>query len=90
VNLAPGDVYEIIFHNQISNNALVITVHIHITFTYTELQFCLLLYTDMELSVTLRDEHRLTVFENGVLRKLVVPKRQKVIGDCLLLAITLR
>jgi hypothetical protein len=32
-------------------------------------------------SVTLRDEHRLRVLKNGRLRKLFVPKKEKVIGD---------
>jgi len=32
-------------------------------------------------SLTLRDEHRLRVFENGVLRKIFGPKRREVIGD---------
>jgi len=37
---------------------------------------------DMKLkSVTLRDKHRLRVLKNGELRKLFVPKKEKVIGD---------
>jgi hypothetical protein len=32
------------------------------------------------LSLTLREEHRLRVFENGVLRRIIGPKRNKVIG----------
>jgi len=33
-------------------------------------------------SVTLRKEHRLKVFKNGVLRKIFGPKRDEVIGEC--------
>ena len=33
------------------------------------------------LSLTLRDEHRLLVFENRVLRKVFGPKREQVTGD---------
>jgi hypothetical protein len=33
-------------------------------------------------SLTLRKEHRLRVFENGVLRRIFAPKRDKVKGQC--------
>jgi hypothetical protein len=33
-------------------------------------------------SITLRDEHRLRVFENRVLRRIFGPKREELIGDC--------
>jgi hypothetical protein len=33
-------------------------------------------------SVTLREEHRLRVFENRVLRRIFGPKRIEVIGEC--------
>ena len=33
-------------------------------------------------SVTLREEHRLRVFENRVLRKIFGPKREEVTGKC--------
>ena len=32
-------------------------------------------------SFTLREEHRLRVFENGALRNIIVPKRDEAIGD---------
>jgi hypothetical protein len=32
-------------------------------------------------SVTLREEHRLRVFENRVLRRIFIPKRHEVTGD---------
>jgi hypothetical protein len=38
------------------------------------------LYGRETLSLTLREEHRLRVFENRVLRKIFGPKRDKVIG----------
>ena len=34
------------------------------------------------MSVTLREEHRLRVFEIGVLRKVFGPKKEEVKGDC--------
>jgi hypothetical protein len=33
------------------------------------------------LSLTLREEHRLLVFENRLLRKVFGPKREEVMGD---------
>jgi hypothetical protein len=33
----------------------------------------------------LREEHRLGVFENTVLRKIFEPKRNKVMGECRIL-----
>jgi hypothetical protein len=35
----------------------------------------------MNRSLTLREEHRLRVFENGVLRRIFGPKRDEVMGD---------
>ena len=32
--------------------------------------------------LTLREEHRLRVLENGVLRRVFGPKRDKVTGEC--------
>jgi hypothetical protein len=32
-------------------------------------------------SLTLREEHRLRVFENGVLRRIFGPKRDEIVGD---------
>ena len=39
------------------------------------------LYGRETWSLTLREEHRLRVFENRVLRKIFVPKRDKVTGE---------
>jgi hypothetical protein len=39
------------------------------------------LYECETWSVTLREEHRLMVFENRVLRRIFGPKRDKVIGE---------
>ena len=41
----------------------------------------LVLYGYETWSVTLREGHRLTVFENRVLRKLFSPKREKITGN---------
>jgi hypothetical protein len=41
----------------------------------------LVLYGCETLSLTLREEHRLRVFENRVLRRLFGPKRDEVTGD---------
>jgi hypothetical protein len=35
----------------------------------------------VKLGVTLREEHRLRVFENRVLRRILEPKRDEVTGD---------
>jgi hypothetical protein len=32
-------------------------------------------------SLTLREEHKLRVFENGVLRRIFEPKRDEVMGE---------
>jgi hypothetical protein len=48
---------------------------------YTELQFCLLLYGFETWSLTLREERRLRVFENRVLRRIFGPKRDEVTGN---------
>ena len=34
-------------------------------------------------SLTLREERRLRVFENGVLRRIFGPKREEVTGECI-------
>jgi hypothetical protein len=48
----------------------------------TNNNFMVYIYTSLSLlSVTLRDEHRLRVFENRVLRGLFGPKRDKVTGE---------
>jgi hypothetical protein len=39
------------------------------------------LYEGETWSLTLREEHRLSVFENRVLRKIFEPKRDEVTGD---------
>jgi hypothetical protein len=41
----------------------------------------LVLYGCETWSLTLREEHRLRVFKNRVLRKIFRPKRDKVLGD---------
>jgi hypothetical protein len=38
-------------------------------------------------SLTLRDEHRLRVFDNRVLRRIFGPKRDEVTGECIKLHI---
>jgi hypothetical protein len=41
----------------------------------------MVLYGCETWSLTLREEHRLRVFENRVLRRILGPKRDEVIGD---------
>ena len=43
--------------------------------------FPFVLYGCETLSLTLSEEHRLRVFENGVLRRIFVPKRDVVRGE---------
>jgi hypothetical protein len=43
--------------------------------------FCPLVCCLRTWSLTLREEHRLRVFENRVLRRIFGPKRDKVTGD---------
>jgi hypothetical protein len=44
------------------------------------MNFFVVLYGSEIWSPTLREEHRLRVFENRVLRRIFVPKRDEVIG----------
>jgi hypothetical protein len=44
-------------------------------------EFALFLYGCETWSLTLREEHRLRVFENRVLRRIFHPKRDEVTGD---------
>jgi hypothetical protein len=39
---------------------------------------------DVKRSLTTREEHRLRVFDNRMLRRVFRPKREKVIGDCII------
>jgi hypothetical protein len=49
---------------------------------YTTIILPVVLYGCEIWSLTLRDEHRLGVFENRVLRQIFRPKREEVIGQC--------
>jgi hypothetical protein len=40
-----------------------------------------MILTMLELALTLREEHRLRVFENRVLRRIFGPKRDEVTGE---------
>jgi hypothetical protein len=42
------------------------------------------LYGCKTWSLTLREEHRLRVFENKVLRRIFGPKRHEVTGNCIM------
>ena len=53
-----------------------IKIKIHITVILP-----VILYGCETWSLTLREEHRLRVFENGVLRKVLGPKRYEVTGE---------
>jgi hypothetical protein len=48
---------------------------------YRTIILSVVLYACETWSLTLREEHRLRVFENSVLRKIFGPKRHKVIGE---------
>jgi hypothetical protein len=48
---------------------------------YRTINLPVVLYRCETWSVTLREEHRLRVFENRVLRKIFGPKREEVAGD---------
>jgi hypothetical protein len=48
---------------------------------YTSIILSVVLYGCETWSLTLREEHRLRVFENMVLRKIVGPKRYEVTGE---------
>jgi hypothetical protein len=43
-----------------------------------------ILYGCETWSLALREEHRLWVFENRVMRRIFGPKREEVAGDCLM------
>jgi hypothetical protein len=49
--------------------------------TYKSIIFPVVLYGCETWSLTLREEHRLRVFENRVLRRIFGPKRDEVTGD---------
>jgi hypothetical protein len=48
---------------------------------YRTIIFPVVLYGCETWSLTLREEHRLRVFENRALRKIFVPKRDEVTGE---------
>jgi hypothetical protein len=48
---------------------------------YRTIILSVVLYRCETWSLTLRDEHRLRVFENRVLRRLFGPKRDEVLGE---------
>jgi hypothetical protein len=47
---------------------------------YGELYLCLMFCMHVKLGLTMRDKHRLRMFENRLLRKLFGPKRDVVTG----------
>ena len=49
---------------------------------YRTIVLLFVLYGCETWSLTLREEPRLSVFDNRVLRKMLEPKREHVIGDC--------
>jgi hypothetical protein len=48
---------------------------------YRSINIPVLLYGCETWSLTLREEHRLRVFENKVLRRIFAPKRDEVTGE---------
>jgi hypothetical protein len=49
--------------------------------TFRNIILSVVLYGFQMWSLTLREEHRLSVFENRVLRRIFGPKRDEVTGD---------
>jgi hypothetical protein len=56
---------------------------------YRTVILLLVLYGSETWSLTLREEHRLMVLENRVLRRIVGPRRDEVTGECKKLSLTL-
>jgi len=50
---------------------------------YTNINLRLVLYGCETLSLTLREERKLRVFEHRVLRRIFVPKRDELTGECI-------
>jgi len=65
-------------HNLLSSSFLSKNIEIKI---YRIIILPVVLYGCDSWSFTLREEHRLRVFENRVLRRIFVPKRDKVAGE---------
>jgi hypothetical protein len=62
---------------------IIIVIEIHITAypnLFQSVQFPLVLYGCKTWSLTVREEHKLRAFENKVLRRIFVPKRDGVTG----------
>jgi len=65
-------------HNLLSSSFLSKNIEIKI---YRIIILPVVLYGCVSWSLTLREEHRLRVLENRVLRRIFVPKRDKVTGE---------
>jgi hypothetical protein len=67
-------------HVSVQNN--VITIMLKVLFTaYKTIILPVVLYGSETWSLALREEHRLRVFENILLRKIIGPKRDEVTGE---------
>jgi hypothetical protein len=76
--LNPGNAFYHSVQGLLSSRLLSMSVKFKI---YTTITVPVVLYGCGTWSVTLREEHRLRVFENRVLRRKFVPKRDEVTGD---------
>jgi hypothetical protein len=75
--LNSSNAYNNLVQNHLSSRLLYKHVKIRI---YRTVILSLVLYGCETWSLTLREEHRLKVFENRVLRRLFRPNREEVIG----------
>jgi hypothetical protein len=73
-----GNVYYHSFQNLLSFRLLSKNLKIRI---YKTIILPVVLYGSGTLSLTLRDKHRLRMFENRVLRRIFGPKRNEVTGE---------
>jgi hypothetical protein len=56
-------------------------LHVYVYYVYKTIILPVVLYGCETWSLTLREEHRLGVFENRVLRRIFGPKRDEVTGE---------
>jgi hypothetical protein len=66
--------------------SVILNIYLLITISNESSKYCSRSYQDVlywceTWSLTLREEHRLSVFENRVLRRIFGPKRDEMTGD---------
>jgi hypothetical protein len=77
--LNSGNAYYHSVQNLLSSCLLSRNVNVE---TYKTIILPLVLYRCETWSLTLRKKHRLRMFENGVLRRIFGPKKDKLTGEC--------